>query len=44
MKLFVPILFNCVFVTLFYTLDKKTAFKKFNFISKQLLIGVVFGG
>lgn len=44
MKLFVPILFNCVFVTLFYTLDKKTAFKKLNFISKQLLIGVVFGG
>ena len=44
MKLLVPIFLNCVFVTIFYLLDKKTAFKKFNYISKQLLIGVVFGG
>ena len=43
MKLLVPIMLNCVFVTLFYMLDKKTGFRKFNFISKQILIGVVFG-
>ena len=28
MKLLVPILLNCVFVTLFYMLDKKTGFRK----------------
>ena len=44
MKLLVPILLNCIFVTLFYLLDKKTGFKKLNFTSKQILIGVVFGG
>ena len=44
MKLLVPILLNCVFVTLFYLLDKKTGFKKLGFASKQILIGVVFGG
>lgn len=44
MKLLVPILLNCVFVTLFYMLDKKTGFKKFNYTFKQILIGVVFGG
>lgn len=44
MKLLVPILLNCFFVTLFYLLDKKTAFKNLKPASKQLLIGVVFGG
>ena len=44
MKLLVPILLNCLFVTLFYLLDKKTAFKNLKPASKQLLIGVVFGG
>ncbi|MEE1320102.1 MAG: SpoIIE family protein phosphatase [Acutalibacteraceae bacterium] len=44
MKLLVPILLNCIFVTLFYLLDKKTDFKKLNITSKQILIGVVFGG
>ena len=44
MKLLVPILLNCFFVTLFYLLEKKTEFKKLNFISKQILIGVIFGG
>lgn len=44
MKLLVPILLNCIFVTLFYLLDKKTGFKKINITSKQILIGVVFGG
>ena len=44
MKLLVPILLNCIFVTAFYLLDKKTGFKKLNFTSKQILIGIVFGG
>ena len=44
MKLLVPILLNCIFVVVFYLLDKKTKFKNFSFISKQILIGIVFGG
>ncbi len=44
MKLLVPILLNCVFVTLFYLLEKKTDFKKLNYALKQILIGVIFGG
>ena len=44
MKLLVPILLNCAFVTFFYLLDKKTSFKKLNFIAKQILIGLIFGG
>ena len=44
MKLLVPILLNCIFVIAFYLLDKKTGFKKLNFTSKQILIGVIFGG
>ena len=44
MKLLVPILLNCVFVIAFYLLDKKTKFRNLNYISKQIIIGVVFGG
>ena len=44
MKLLVPIFLNCVFVMLFYLLEKKTGFKKFNYVLKQILIGVIFGG
>ncbi len=44
MKLLVPILLNCVFVTVFYLLEKKTKFKNLNYITKQILIGLVFGG
>ena len=44
MKLLVPIFLNCVFVTVFYLLEKKTDFKKLNYVLKQILIGVVFGG
>ena len=43
MKLLVPILLNCIFVTLFYMLDKKTGFRKLTYTLKQILIGVVFG-
>ena len=44
MKLSVPILINCVFVTVFYLLEKKTGFKKLNYTLKQILIGFIFGG
>ena len=44
MKLLVPIFLNCIFVTVFYLLEKKTGFNKLNFVIKQILIGVVFGG
>ena len=44
MKLLVPILLNCVFVTAFYLLDKKSKFRNLSYISKQIIIGVVFGG
>ena len=44
MKLLVPILMNCVFVVAFYQLDKKTKFKNLSFASKQILIGLIFGG
>ena len=44
MKLLVPILLNCIFVTFFYQLDKKTRFKNFSFASKQIIIGLIFGG
>ena len=44
MKLLFPILLNCVFVTVFYLLDKKTGFKKLNYALKQIIIGVIFGG
>ena len=44
MKLLVPILLNCVFVAAFYLLDKKMGFRKLSFTSKQILIGIVFGG
>ena len=44
MKLLVPILLNCIFVIIFYLLEKKTGFKKLNYALKQILIGVIFGG
>ena len=44
MKLLVPIFLNCVFVTAFYLLDKKTRFRNLSFISKQIFIGLIFGG
>ena len=44
MKLLVPILLNCFFVIAFYLLDKKSKFKNLNYTSKQILIGLIFGG
>ena len=44
MKLLVPVFLNCVFVSVFYMLDKKSKFKTMNSTAKQILIGLVFGG
>ena len=44
MKLLVPVFLNCIFVTAFYLLEKKTVFRKLNKVLKQIIIGVVFGG
>ena len=44
MKLLVPILLNCLFVAIFYLLEKRTGFRSINSIAKQILIGLVFGG
>ena len=44
MKLLVPILLNCIFVIVFYLLDKKTKFRNLKFTTKQILIGLIFGG
>lgn len=43
MDLLIPITLNCFFVIIFYLLDKKTKFKKIPAISKQIIIGIVFG-
>ena len=44
MKLLVPVFLNCVFVTVFYLLNKKTGFKNLNYTLKQIIIGLIFGG
>ena len=44
MKLLVPILLNCIFVIVFYLLDKKTKFRNLKLTTKQILIGLIFGG
>ena len=44
MKLIVPILLNCLVVLGVYLIDKHTDFKKLPYITKQIVIGVLFGG
>ena len=44
MKLIVPIIFNCLLVLGVYLADKHTEFKKLPYITKQIIIGVLFGG
>ena len=44
MKLIVPILLNCLVVLGVYLIDKHTDFKKLPYITKQIIIGVLFGG
>ena len=44
MKLIIPILLNCLFVFGVYLADKHTAFGKLSYKTKQIIIGVLFGG
>lgn len=44
MKLIIPILLNCILVLLIYLIDKHTPTKKLPYISKQIIIGLLFGG
>ena len=44
MKLIVPVLLNCALVLCVYLADRYTAFKKLPYMTKQIIIGVLFGG
>ena len=44
MRLAIPILINCILVLGVYLADKYTAFKKLPYMTKQIMIGVLFGG
>ena len=44
MKLIVPILINCILVLCVYLADKYSPAKKLPYITKQIIIGVLFGG
>ena len=44
MELIVPILLNCLLVFGVYMADKHGLIKKWNYITKQIVIGVLFGG
>ena len=43
MELIIPILLNCILVLGIYLVDKYTSFKKISYITKQIIIGVIFG-
>ena len=43
MKLTIPILMNCLLVLGVYLADKHTTFKKLPYMTKQVMIGVLFG-
>ena len=43
MRLIVPILLNCLLVVGIYLLDKYTAAKKLPYLTKQVIIGILFG-
>ena len=44
MELIVPILLNCLLVLGVYLVDKHGVVRKWNYITKQIVIGVLFGG
>ena len=44
MRLLIPVLLNCVFVFAVYLADKHTPVKKLSYMTKQVLIGILFGG
>ena len=43
MRLIVPVLMNCLLVLLVYLGDKHSAIKKLPYMTKQIIIGVLFG-
>ena len=43
MRLIVPILVNCLLVLCIYLLDRYTYFKKIPYMTKQIIIGILFG-
>ena len=43
MRLAIPILINCILVLGVYLADNRTAFKKLPYVTKQIIIGVLFG-
>ena len=44
MRLTIPILINCLLVLVIYLADKYTSAKKLPYMTKQIIIGVLFGG
>ena len=44
MKLIVPILLNCILVLIISLIEKNTSFKKLPYMTKQIIIGILFGG
>ena len=44
MRLAIPILINSILVLVVYLADKYTTFKKLPYITKQIIIGILFGG
>ena len=44
MELIIPIILNCLLVCLVYLADKRGVTRKWNYIVKQIVIGVLFGG
>ena len=43
MRLIIPVLLNCILVLGIYLIDKYTPVKKWPYITKQIIIGVLFG-
>ena len=44
MELIIPILLNCLLVLGVYLVDKRGIIKKWSYITKQIVIGLIFGG
>ena len=44
MELIIPILLNCLLVFAVYLAEKRKLVEKWNYITKQIVIGILFGG
>ena len=44
MNLIIPIILNCILVLCVYLADKHTPFKSLPHMTKQIIIGLLFGG